>query len=48
MAAVKIVCMDPGYSPENRGIIENNAKLLGIPIEFFETEIFEAVYNIEK
>ena len=42
------VCMDPGYSPENRGIIENNARLLGIPIEFFETEIFEAVYNIEK
>ena len=32
------VCMDPGYSPENRGIIENNARLLGIPIEFFETE----------
>ena len=42
------VCMDPGYSPENRGIIENNARLLGIPIEFFETEIFDAVYNIEK
>ena len=32
------VCMDPGYSPENRGIIENNARLLGIPIEFFEHE----------
>ena len=42
------VCMDPGYSPENRSIIENNARLLGIPIEFFETDIFDAVYNIEK
>ena len=40
------VCMDPGYSPENRSIIENNARLLGIPIEFFETDIFDAVYNI--
>lgn len=42
------LCMDPGYTPENRGLIENNARLLGIPLEFFETDIFDAVYNIEK
>lgn len=42
------LCMDPGYNQENRGIIENNARLLGIPIEFFETDIFDAVFNIEK
>jgi len=42
------LCMDPGYNRENRGIIENNARLLGIPIEFFETDIFDAVFNIEK
>ena len=40
--------MDPGYNEANRAIIEHNAKLLGIPITVFETEIFDAVYNIEK
>lgn len=40
--------MDPGYSRENREIIERNAKLLDIPITVFETDIFENVFNIEK
>ena len=40
--------MDPGYSPENREIIERNAKMLGVPITVFETEIFESVLHIEK
>lgn len=40
--------MDPGYSRENREIIEHNAKILNIPITVFETEIFDSVYNIEK
>ena len=40
--------MDPGYNAENRKVIENNAKLLNIPITIFETNIFEAVYEIEK
>ena len=40
--------MDPGYNEANRAIIEHNAKLLGIPVTVFETEIFDAVYNIEK
>lgn len=40
--------MDPGYSPENREIIEKNAKLMGIPVTIFESTIFDAVYNIEK
>ena len=35
--------MDPGYAPENRRQIENNCALLGIPAEFFETDIFSAV-----
>ena len=39
--------MDPGYSPENRAVIEGNAKLLGIPITIFETNIFESVYSVE-
>lgn len=40
--------MDPGYSAENRQIIENNAKKLGIPITIFESDIFDAVFEIEK
>ncbi len=40
--------MDPGYSPENRSIIEKNAEALSIPLTIFESDIFEAVYNIEK
>lgn len=40
--------MDPGYSPENRKVIEYNAKSLGIPIHIFESDIFESVFNIEK
>ena len=34
------LCMDPGYSPENRAQIESNARLLNIPIEFCETNVF--------
>lgn len=40
--------MDPGYNEANRKIIEHNAKILGIPITIFETEIFDAVYEVEK
>ena len=39
--------MDPGYSEANRKIIENNAKLMDIPITIFESQIFDAVYDIE-
>lgn len=40
--------MDPGYSEVNRKVIENNARLMHIPITVFETDIFESVYEIEK
>ncbi len=40
--------MDPGYSKLNRELIESNAKLLNIPIEIFNSNIFENVYNVEK
>ncbi len=45
---VVYLVMDPGYSPENREIIERNAKRLGVPITVFETNIFESVLHIEK
>ncbi|MFV0529404.1 MAG: tRNA 2-thiocytidine biosynthesis TtcA family protein [Lachnospiraceae bacterium] len=40
--------MDPGYNPINRQKIESNAKLLHVPIEVFETNIFDVVADIEQ
>ena len=45
---VTFLVMDPGYSKENRQIIENNAKKLHIPLTIFESDIFEAVLHVEK
>ena len=33
---------------KNRRMIESNAALMGIPVEIFETRIFDAVDNIDK
>ncbi len=40
--------MDPGYSEVNRLVIEKNARMLGVPITIFESNIFDAVYEVEK
>ena len=40
--------MDPGYSETNRRVIESNARRLEIPITIFETNIFDAVYDVPK
>jgi tRNA(Ile)-lysidine synthase TilS/MesJ/rhodanese-related sulfurtransferase len=40
--------MNPGYNEENWKIIQNNAKILGIPLTVFETSVFDAVAGIEK
>lgn len=40
--------MDPGYNQENRKKIEDNANKLGVPIQIFETTIFDSVFHIEK
>lgn len=40
--------MDPGYSAENRRVIEENARLLNIPLTVFETDIFDSVFNMEN
>ena len=45
---LKFIVMDPGYNSENRKLIEENAKLLDIPIEIFHSEIFDVVVDIEK
>ncbi len=40
------IVMDPGYNPENRKRIEDNAKLMNIPITIFESNIFGVVEDI--
>ena len=45
---VHFLVMDPGYSPENRKVIEENAKKLEIPITIFESDIFDSVFHVEK
>ena len=40
--------MDPGYNEINRQTIINNAELLNIPITIFESDIFDAVANVEN
>lgn len=38
--SLEFLVMDPGYSPENRRKIADNAALLQIPVTFFESDIF--------
>ncbi len=45
---LKFLVMDPGYTEKNRKKIEDNAEKLGIPINIFETNIFDAVDRVEK
>lgn len=44
---LEFIVMDPGYNEKNRWQIEENARILNIPIRIFETEIFSVVENIE-
>lgn len=45
---MEFLCMDPGYSPENRRLIEDNARRLGVPLHIFESDIFDSVFHVEK
>ncbi len=46
--SLSFISMDPGYLPVNRALIEENCRILGIPVRIFETPIFDSVYHIEK
>ena len=45
---VTYLVMDPGYSPQNRQRIEENARLLEIPCTVFESDVFDVAYAQEK
>ena len=40
--------MDPGYHPANRQLIEENAALMEIPIEIFDSDIFDVVVDVDE
>lgn len=40
--------MDPGYNQLNRQMIIDNSKKLNIPIQIFDSQIFDSVFNIEN
>lgn len=44
---VHYVVMDPGYNKINREMIIKNAKELNIPVEIFESDIFEVVSKFD-
>ena len=45
---VHYVVMDPGYNEYNRNFILDNAKILNIPLEMFESDIFDVVANVDS
>lgn len=45
---LRFLAMDPGYAPENRKKLLDNAGLLEIPLEVFSTDIFQAAERADK
>lgn len=46
--SLRYLAMDPGYAPENRKKLEENAAHLEVPLEIFETNIFTVTGRTEK
>ncbi len=44
---LEYIVMDPGYLPENRKRITDNAALLELPIKIFDTDIFNSVSEVK-
>lgn len=42
------LCMNPGYNEDNWQIIKDNAKILGVDLTVFNTEIFDTVAEIDR
>ncbi len=45
---VEFIVMNPGYNPVNLELIKTNADKMNIPINIFESDIFNSVVHIEK
>lgn len=42
---LRFITMDPGYRADNRALIEENARKMGIPLEIYESDIFDVANN---
>lgn len=42
------VCMNPGYTQENYNLIVENAKTMGIPLEVYDSDIFDIVERQDR
>ncbi len=42
------VCMDPGYNDFNRDMILDNAKILNVDLQMFESDIFDVVASVDR
>lgn len=45
---LEFLVMDPGYHPDNRHLIEENARIMNIPVRIFESDIFDVVVNTDE
>ena len=45
---LEFLVMDPGYQPENRKLIEENAALMNIPVRIFDSDIFDIVVDVDQ
>ena len=45
---LEFLVMDPGYHPDNRSLIEENACRMGIPVKIFDSDIFDVVLDVEE
>ena len=45
---LKFLSMNPGYSEKNKEKLLSNAKLLNIPLDMFDTQIFDIVKDVEE
>ena len=45
---LEFIVMDPGYNPDNRKLIEDNAALMNIPVRIFDSDIFDIVVDVEQ
>lgn len=45
---LKFLSMNPGYNKKNKEKLLKNAELLNVPLDMFETEIFDIVKDVEE
>ena len=45
---VRYVCMNPGYNEENKKLILENAKILNVNLEMFDSTIFDTVASLTE